>query len=74
LHDEPGVLVLIRNGRASAVVQDYEQYQAEHEGFLMLKLLVQGETDCAQGRTIAQEDLFGDLRRELTGPRADDAV
>ncbi len=38
------------------------------------KLLVQGEADCAQGRTIAQEDLFGDLRRELTGPRADDAV
>ncbi|WP_295433674.1 hypothetical protein [uncultured Thiodictyon sp.] len=40
----------------------------------MLKLLVQGEADCAQGRTIAQEDLFGDLRRELAGPRADDAV
>ncbi len=74
LHDEPGVLVLTQNGRASAVVQDYAQYQAEHEGLLMLKLLVQGEADCAQGRTIAQEDIFGDLRRELTGPRADDAV
>ena len=74
MREEPGVLVLTQNGRASAVVQDYEQYEAEREGLLMLKLLVQGEADGAQGRTIAQADLFADLRRELTAPGAADGV
>jgi prevent-host-death family protein len=70
MREEPGVLVLTQNGRASAVVQDYEQYQAEREGLLMLKLLVQGEVDVAQGRTIPQAEVFARLRQELSGPGA----
>jgi len=65
MHEEPGVLVLTQNGRASAVVQDYAQYQAEQEGLLMLKMLVQGEADVAQGRVIPQGEVFAGLRRSL---------
>ena len=52
IREEPGVLVLTQNGRGRAVVQDYVQYQADQEALLMLKLLVQGEADIAQGRVI----------------------
>ncbi len=65
MREEPGVLVLTQNGRASAVVQDYAQYQAQQEGLLMLKLLVQGEADIAQGRLIPQEEVFAALRTSL---------
>ncbi len=51
MREEPGVLVLTQNGRASAVVQDYAQYQLQQEGLLMLKLLVQGEADIAQAQS-----------------------
>ena len=65
MREEPGVLVLTQNGRASAVVQDYAQYQLQQEGLLMLKLLVQGEADIAQGRLIPQEEVFAALRTSL---------
>jgi len=67
MREKPGVLVLTQNGRGRAVVQDYEQYQADQQVLLMLKLPVQGETDIAQGRVIPQDEVFADLRNELAG-------
>lgn len=50
VRDEPGTLVLTRNGRARAVVEDYEQYQAKERALLLLKLMAQGERDVADDR------------------------
>jgi len=73
VRDEPGTLVLTQNGRARAVVEDYEQYQARERALLMLNLMAQGERDVADGRLLAQEQVFKDLRRRLLGDEPTDA-
>jgi predicted transcriptional regulator len=60
-------LVLTQNGRARAVVEDYEQHQERQRALVMLKLMVQGEGDVAAGRVVPQEQVFADLRRRLAG-------
>jgi prevent-host-death family protein len=67
VRDEPGTLVLTQNGRARAVVEDYEQYQAREQALLMLKLMAQGERDAADGRALPQDQVFEDLRQRLLG-------
>jgi PHD/YefM family antitoxin component YafN of YafNO toxin-antitoxin module len=62
---EPTTLVLTQNGRARAVVEDYEQHQARQRALLMLKLMVQGERDVEDGRVVPQKEVFADLRRRL---------
>jgi len=70
---DPATLVLTQNGRARAVVEDYEQYQARQRALVMLKLMVQGERDLEAGRVVPQEQVFADLRRRLeAGDPADD--
>ena len=64
---EPTTLVLTQNGRARAVVEDYEQYQARERALLMLKLMAQGERDVADGRLSEQAQVFADLRQRLLG-------
>ena len=58
-------LILTQNGSASAVVQDYETYQKQQDAFMMLKLMIQGESDIKHGRLIPQAEVFNDLRAEL---------
>ena len=58
-------LVLTQNGSASAVVQDYATYQRQKQAFLMLKLLIQGESDIQNNRTHPQETVFSKLRESL---------
>jgi len=65
VRDEPGTLVLTQNGRARAVVEDYERYQAREQALLMLKLMAQGERDAADGRILPQKQVFDDLRQRL---------
>ena len=73
LRAEPTTLVLTQNGRARAVVEDYEQHQARQRALLMLKLMVQGEHDIEDGRVVPQKEVFADLRRRLiSGEPADD--
>ena len=67
VRDEPGTLVLTQNGRARAVVEDYEQYQAREHALLMLKLMAQGERDAAAGRVLPQEQVFEEIRQGLLG-------
>ena len=59
-------IVLAQRGAASAVVHDYQVHQRFQNALLMLKLMVQGEADVSEGRTIAQEQVFADLRARLT--------
>ncbi|MFB1489099.1 MULTISPECIES: type II toxin-antitoxin system Phd/YefM family antitoxin [unclassified Thiocapsa] len=73
LRADPATLVLTQNGRARAVVEDYEQYQARQRALVMLKLMVQGERDLEADRVIPQEQVFADFRRRLeAGDPADD--
>jgi prevent-host-death family protein len=65
VRDEPATLVLTQNGRARAVVEDYEHYQARERALVMLKLMAQGERDVADGRLIDQDQMFTDLRLRL---------
>jgi len=58
-------IILTQNGSASAVVQDYATYRAQQEAFLMLKLMVQGETDVQKNRLSAQGKVFDSLRASL---------
>lgn len=58
-------VVLTQNGSASAVVQDYESFQRTKDALLMLKLLVQGESDIRTGRTTPQDRVFVELRGRL---------
>ena len=58
-------LILTQNGSASAVVQDYASYQRQKQAFLMLKLLIQGESDIQNNRTQPQETVFSELRESL---------
>ena len=64
-------IVLTQRGAASAVVHDYRTHQRFQNALLMLKLMVQGEADVSEGRTIAQEQVFADLRARVTAT-ADD--
>lgn len=73
LRADPATLVLTQNGRARAVVEDYEQYQARQRALVMLKLMVQGERYVESDRVIPQEQVFADIRRRLeAGDPADD--
>ena len=64
---EPTTLVLTQNGRARAVVEDYEQHQERQRALVMLKLMVQGEHDVEGGRVVPQGQVFAELRRRLAG-------
>ena len=59
-------IILTQRGAASAVVHDYRVHQRFQDALLMLKLMVQGEADVSSGRTIAQEQVFADLRARVT--------
>jgi PHD/YefM family antitoxin component YafN of YafNO toxin-antitoxin module len=70
---DSATLVLTQDGRARAVVEGYEQFQARQRALVMLKLMAQGERDLEEGRVVPQEQVFADLRRRLeAGDPADD--
>ena len=62
-------IIITQRGAASAVVQDYQAHQRLQNAMLMLKLMVQGEADVAEGRTTPQERVFADLESRLTATR-----
>jgi prevent-host-death family protein len=73
VRDEPKTLVLTQNGRARAVVEDYEHYQARERAMLMLKLLAEGERDASRGDTVPQAEVFAALRQRLRVQRDETA-
>ena len=60
------VVVLTQRGAASAVVQHYESHQRLQDALLMLKLMVQGEIDISAGRTTPQDEVFRNIKGQLT--------
>ena len=58
-------LVLTQNGRASAVVQSYEDYQQLQKSLAMMKLVSMGEADVASGKVAPQDEVFAKARARL---------
>lgn len=44
-------LYVTQNGKAAAVIQDVESYEAREEAIAMLKLCLDGEQSIAEGRS-----------------------
>ncbi|MFV2004352.1 MAG: type II toxin-antitoxin system Phd/YefM family antitoxin [Gammaproteobacteria bacterium] len=65
VHENPQSLVLTQNGRATAVVQGYEQFQMQQDALLMLKLMVQGEADIQNNGLTPQDVVFSSLRKQF---------
>lgn len=55
-------LVLTQNGRASAVVQSYDDYQQLQKSLAMMKLISMGEADIASDKLMPQEKVFATAR------------
>jgi len=72
INEKPQSLVITQNGRATAVVQDYKEYQLQREGLLMLKLMVQGESDIQNDKLIPQDEVFSHLREQLKARKQQD--
>lgn len=58
-------LVLTQNGRASAVVQNYDEYQQLQKSLVMMKLIAMGEADIASGKLVPQEKVFAKAHAQL---------
>ncbi|MEP7186861.1 MAG: type II toxin-antitoxin system Phd/YefM family antitoxin [Rhodanobacter sp.] len=63
--DDSTPLVLTQNGRASAVVQTYEDYQQLQKSLAMMKLIALGEADIANGKVTPQDKVFTKARARL---------
>lgn len=63
--DDASALVLTQNGRASAVVQSYDDYHRLQDALAMLKLLALGETDVAAGKLRAHDEVAAAARARL---------
>jgi prevent-host-death family protein len=65
MQDGSETLVVTQNGRARAILEDYDTYRRRQEALVMLKLMVQGESDVQQGEMTTQEDVFSTVRQRL---------
>jgi len=58
-------VVITQNGEPRGVLQDPESYERMRRAIGMLKLLVQGEDDLRQNRTVSQKRVFQHLKKKL---------
>ncbi len=72
LKERSDPLVLTQNGRATAVVEDYAQYQRQQKSLAMLRLMVQGEDDIQHSRVTPQPEVFDTLKKRLSAEEAHD--
>jgi len=72
LKESSDPLILTQNGRATAVVEDYAQYQRQQKSLAMLKLMVQGENDIQHGRLTPQREVFDKLKERLLAEKDHD--
>jgi prevent-host-death family protein len=58
-------VIITQNGEPRAVLQDPKSYEAMRNAIGILKLVSQGESDIRSGKTLNQEDVFGNLEKML---------
>ena len=49
-------IVITQNGRATAVLQDVESFEADRRAFALLKLALEGDAELADGRGLSLAD------------------
>jgi len=72
LKENADPLILTQNGRATAVVEDYAQYQRQQKSLALLRLMVQGEDDIQHGRLTLQSEVFDALKKRLNAEKEHD--
>lgn len=65
VNDNQRAIFITQNGEAKAVVQDIKSYENLQNVLNMLKLIVQSENEINQGQTVAQEEMFSHLEKNL---------
>jgi prevent-host-death family protein len=58
-------VVIVKNGKPCAVVQDAATYQSMRNALAMTQILSQGEQEFAQGKGIPQKKVFAEARRRI---------
>lgn len=58
-------LVLTQNGRASAVVQSYADYQHMQQSLALMKLVSMSEVDIASDKVKPHDEVFAEARARL---------
>lgn len=49
-------IVITQSGRATAVLQDAESFEADRRAFALLKLALEGDSDIAAGRVVSRTE------------------
>ena len=65
LNDQHGTMIITQNGEAKAVVQDIVEYERIQETLAMLKMIVQGQKDYEEGKTIPADQVIGELNQMI---------
>lgn len=60
-------IVITQNGKPKAVLQDIESYERIQKALLMLKLIVQGESDISRGNILENEAVMKKYGKKLVG-------
>ncbi len=58
-------IVITQNGKPTAVIVDVESFERQQETMLLLKALVQGDTDHREGRSLAHTRAKARLHKYL---------
>ena len=70
INDTRRPVIITQNGEPRAVLQDPKSYEEMRNALGLLKLLAQGEEDIRKGNIRQQEEVFGDLERQLREQRS----
>ncbi len=58
-------IVITQNGKPTAVIVDVESFERQRETMLLLKALVQGDTDHREGRSLSHTRARARLQKHL---------
>ena len=58
LNEQHGTMIITQNGEAKAVIQDITEYDRIQEALAMLKMVIQGQKDYKEGKTIPADQML----------------
>ena len=64
-------IVITKNDKAKAVIQDIASYEELRKAFLLLKFISQGERDFREGKVVSHEEVKNQMNEKIKNLRAD---
>ena len=61
LNEQHGTMIITQNGEAKAVIQGITEYDRIQEALAMLKMVIQGQKDYKEGKTIPADQMLKEL-------------